>query len=573
MVKRFFWAMAIFHLCGSAMAQSVKQEVRKSFKAYEDLRIPQLEASPARVITVAVVDDAFNLTHQSIKPYLLQNTEEVQGNAIDDDQNGYIDDVFGWDVGDQNPDVSVPRGRESTFYHGTMVASIVTQIAERCFGSNATAIIKLLPIKVVQDQANTRNYGRGYAGIEYAVTQNADIILCAWSGGKFDAEQHQHIFDKAQQKGILILGAAGNFYSEQTAPPASISSVYAIAALDTHWRKKPESNYGSKIDLSAFGELVYAAHPAATNTYGYLDGSSSAVALVAGCAAVLKAAQPNATPALIMDALKNTATPIDSLNPYYGGKLGAGFPHLSAALKYLQYPTLRATYFHPSRPKGKLLINKHTPTLTYPIAPVGAYEGFVFELGGNWKRTKNSHIAFYAHDSLVAQYSPTQFPAKVVIRAPAVRVVYQGKKKKQDGSILYTALPIDSTKLYCSDTRFYENLTDQFDDGSGPHNYAGNSSCKWQIKVPDDNRIKLTFDAFDTEAKTDFVYLFNGTETLPENLLAKFSGPDLPPVVVSVSNQVLLWFVTNKDGAHRGWNLKYEATQLPPGILPPPTTR
>ena len=97
---------------------------------------------------------------------------------------------------------------------------------------------------------------------------------------------------------------------------------------------------------------------------------------------------------------------------------------------------------------------------------------------------------------------------------------------------------------------------------------ANRVDCKWLITVPVDKRVRLEFDAFDTQAKTDFVWIFEGEGTLPENILAKFGGPDFPPIVISGSNQVLVWFVTDGSVTSNGWGLNYTATEDTPGVFP-----
>ena len=182
--------------------------------AYDVLHLPVLHSpKPARPIVVAIVDDGFSFTHKDCKNYFYRNPNEVPGNGIDDDKNGYIDDVYGWDVADNDNEVSIPKGKEDDFYHGTMVMSVVIKVAERCFGAGAPNYIRIMPVKALPDKFTLKNMEAGYDGIGYAVRQGADIIICAWSGGKYDREKYQWIFNEAEKKGITIIGSGGNFYS------------------------------------------------------------------------------------------------------------------------------------------------------------------------------------------------------------------------------------------------------------------------------------------------------------------------------------------------------------------------
>ena len=81
--------------------------------------------------------------------------------------------------------------------------------------------------------------------------------------------------------------------------------------------------------------------------------------------------------------------------------------------------------------------------------------------------------------------------------------------------------------------------------------------CKWQITVDEGKRIEFSFSRFDTQAKVDFVYLFDGTTASPSNMIAKFSGKNIPPSVTSRTNKVLVWFVTDQVHTNTGWELQY----------------
>ena len=561
--------LSVNSFCQTQTDTLVNSDAKPDYKAYEVLHLPDLKNFPLTgVIKVAVIDDGFRLTHRTLKNYWYKNVKEIPGNGIDDDKNGYVDDICGWDAADNDGDVSIPMGKETSFHHGTMIAGTIVMVAERCFGEKAAEHIKILPVKVMGDKSNKPYFEQGYEGIAYAIHQNADIIVCAWSGGKYDAAKYSSLFEEAKQKGITIIGSAGNFYSGYCDPPASISSVYAVAAIDSTFHKTEKSNYGEKIDLCAAGEFVYAPYPLKDNTYSYNEGTSSAVSLVGGCLAVLKALNPKATPYQLMDALKNTAKPLDSLNLRYGGRLGAGLPDLSAAVNYMKSETGRDAYFDSRRSKGDIAIDNSSNRNSWIINPFGGYFGYNFSLKGLWNASGSS-IKFYSGDSLVSTYTPDNFPPKVFIKGTKVNVKYEGKKSSKPFYLSYSSSPVDSTILYCSDIKNYDKPEGEISDGSGSFSYANNCSCKWQITVPEGKRIKIQFDEFDTQAKTDFVYLFEGIETLPQNILGKFSGPNLPPIIISGSNQVLIWFVTDSSITGKGWHLKYKATDEAPGVFPP----
>jgi hypothetical protein len=540
------------------------------YHAYNMLQLPGRDKfGSLHQIIVAVVDDGFNLEHKSISKYLYHNSAEIPDNGIDDDANGYVDDVTGWDIADNDNSTSIPKGRETFFYHGTMIAGIITTIAERSLGTDAQKYLKILPVKCLSDRAEKANMLSGYDGIEYAVKQGADIIVCAWSGGRYDEEKYKHIFDEANKKGITIIGSAGNFYSEQVDPPASVSTVYAISSIDSNMIKLPSGNYGRKVDLVACGDQVYAPHPMHDYTYFYGGGSSSANALVSGCAALLKMASYTSTPQQLFRALKNTATPVDSLNRYYAAKLGAGVPNTTAALSYLQTNGNKDVFFNPKKAVGDIIID-HTSKLAYwEISPIGGIKSIAISLKGNKEKLKGK-LNIYCKDSLFRSFGIESFPKTLVVPGGYARVQYTGQKPSSNNPLIvsYSCEPVDSTTLYCKDIKYYRDNEGYITDGSGSADYANNTSCKWQINVPDGKRIKLDFDQFDTEDNVDIVMIFAGNSTLQENLVAQFSGHKLPPVIITAANEILVWFLSDKHNTYQGWRLHYTATDEPSGVIP-----
>ena len=125
-------------------------------------------------------------------------------------------------------------------------------------------------------------------------------------------------------------------------------------------------------------------------------------------------------------------------------------------------------------------------------------------------------------------------------------------------SFSYYMQTIDSTTLYCNDLVELNDSAGIITDNSGSENYTNNCSCKWQISAPVGKRIRIVFDQMDTQANVDFVWIFDGEATLPENLLAKFSGNNSPPVITSFTNKVLIWFVTDGTLTGQGWKLRYQ---------------
>lgn len=557
----------ILLMLGVANLLNAQTDSTAGLRAYNMLQIPDLQSrvSVLRPIMVAVVDDGFLLSHRVLRNYIYSNPTELPNNGIDEDGNGYIDDVQGYDVSDHDNDVSVPKGNEYVYYHGTMIAGVIARVAEMAFGENAHQYIRILPVKALSDVADKTYIKDGYEGIKYALTQNPDIIVCAWSGGTFDAK-YQSIFTEATSKGIAIFGSAGNFYNEQVDPPASLPSVYAVAAVDSNMRKLPNSNYGKKIDLSAPGDLVYAPHPIADNANSFVEGTSASVALVAGAAAILKVLKPKATPNELIAALKNTATPVDGANVSYAGKLGAGVPKVWPAVDYLLNPKARDEYFDSTRPEGSIVIDANTSRQQWQVQAQGGVKGVWFYLGTRPKQTSKGELRIYQSDSIVTSSLVGEFKGSQFVAGGSAKIEYMGKRGKEPLVINYEIEPIDSSILFCSENVNITEPEGVITDGSGPEHYANNCNCKWIITAPEGKHIRLEFDQFDTQAKIDFVRLFAGDATLQETALAMFSGPDKPPVIISPTNQVLVWFVTDGAETGQGWRLQYYFTDEAPFV-------
>jgi len=165
-----------------AVATAVHAESASDHNWYlEAIRTPKIEPAKKRndPVIVAVVDDGMRITHQDLADFVWSNPNEKPNNLIDDDGNGYVDDVHGWDVSDEDNDVSAPDDRPD-FYHGTHIASIVTQIAKAAYGDSASDYIRIMPVKSLSDSAQYTYIKEGYQGIRYAIDAGADIIICAW---------------------------------------------------------------------------------------------------------------------------------------------------------------------------------------------------------------------------------------------------------------------------------------------------------------------------------------------------------------------------------------------------------
>ena len=564
-MKHTIQLASILMLASFLSFQAFSQTTTSDSWAYDSIHIPKATTTNGRStpVIVAVVDDAFRLTHKELKDFIYKNPLEIPDNQYDDDGNGYIDDTFGWDISDNDENVAVLEGRDKEFFHGTYIASIITKVASLHYGKAAAKRIKIMPVKVLADQANRTYLKDGYKGIKYAMDNGADIICLAWSGGNPNAEDLKIIQD-AHQKGILIIGSAGNFNEEKMLNPAVIPEVLAVAGINKNFQKEKHSNYGMRVDLAAPAEMVKGAHPEKDNAYIQDNGTSASAALATGSAAVLLSKKEGLKNSDIKEALLNTATPYNKDFSTYGGKMGAGVINLKNALDYLSNPSNRSTHYSALRPKGMMVIDADSRSKKWEIRPVGDYHGFYLKPDISGIKKPEKHLLrIIVKDTLWNEYKLSNLPPQLFVPSPFLTVTLPNNslKKKEILRINYHGKTIDSTKLYCSDLRYLNLEKGEVTDGSGENNYANSCSCKWLINVPIGKRIKFTFKQMDTQPNVDFVYLVDGKTAIRENIIAKFSGQNQPPVVISRTNEVLVWFVTDKTSTGQGWQFYYEMVE------------
>ncbi|KAB2915944.1 MAG: S8 family serine peptidase [Bacteroidetes bacterium] len=271
-------------------------------------------------ITVAVVDDGMNIFHNDLNNNVWRNPKEIAGNKIDDDNNGYVDDIFGFDVGDKDPDPFHPN---TNFTHGTHVGGIAGAVSNNQLGVASIGYnISLMAVKCTFNaQSNTASIPMGYEGVTYAASAGADIINCSWSSGQ-QSQTAQNVIDFAVSKGSIVVAAASNDGVEQIRYPAAYDGVIAVASTDINDNKSSFSNYGTWVDVSAPGSRIRST--IATGSYSTFDGTSMATPMVAGLLGLMKSHNPNMTNAQLEQCLISRAEPIDALNQTFAGKIGSG---------------------------------------------------------------------------------------------------------------------------------------------------------------------------------------------------------------------------------------------------------
>lgn len=286
-------------------------------------------------IVIGIIDTGVYWYHPDLESNIWINNDEIPNNGIDDDGNGYIDDIRGWDFGglNGNPD-NDPR--EDAPYHGTHVAGIASASTNNGIGVAGLGFkSKLMVVKTTREDKKDPSSGEpyiwyGYEGIVYAADNGAQIINCSWGGGGF-SQFGQDIINYATSKGSLVVAAAGNSNSSNEHYPSGYQNVLSVAATNFDDRKASYSNYGYTIDVCAPGTFLY--NTWGSDTYTYLTGTSMASPLVAGIAGLVKSRYLNYSPEQVAEKIRIACDDIYNLNTNYLYQLGKGRVNAFRALQ------------------------------------------------------------------------------------------------------------------------------------------------------------------------------------------------------------------------------------------------
>ncbi len=340
-----------------------RQYYLRSIKAMQAWDVEQGDTD----VVVGIIDTGIDKVHEDIIHAIKYNYQDpVDG--IDNDNDGFIDNYCGWDLG--NNDNNVQWG---VLGHGLFVSGFVSAVPDNHHGIAGVGFhTKILPVRV---DDSLGFLSKDYEGIVYAVDHGADIINCSWGGPHGEQFGKDIVNYASNNKGALVIAACGNSNNEVFLFPASYSNVMSCAATDSMDVRWANSSYGSQVDICAPGTFVYSTW--INNTYSSSHGTSFSSPIVAGVAALVKAHFPQFTNWQIREQLRVTADIIDTIpaNSSTAGKMGAGRVNAYNALTDTLKPSIRfknrnivlsndtlyisgdfINYLHPSSPQLKAQI-------------------------------------------------------------------------------------------------------------------------------------------------------------------------------------------------------------------------
>ncbi len=268
-------------------------------------------------IVIAIVDDALERFHADLNPNIWVNPGEIPNNAIDDDGNGYVDDINGWDVANNTGAVDPPTPASN---HGTHVGGISSAATNNGLGVASIGFsCKLMCVKATNQPPPS--ISNGYDGVLYAANNGAHIINMSW-GGPNASSTAQNVIQYALDRGCILVASAGNSNSSNLSYPAAFPGVISVASTDANDLKSSFSNYGGWVKISAPGSSILSTLPG--SQYGNLSGTSMASPMVAGLLGLMKSLNPTMPNADLINCLYSTADDINVSNPNFAGLLGAG---------------------------------------------------------------------------------------------------------------------------------------------------------------------------------------------------------------------------------------------------------
>lgn len=262
-------------------------------------------------VIVAILDTGADITHEDLAANVWTNRGEVAGNGRDDDGNGYVDDLHGWNFVDDNNNVTA----DDAHFHGTHVAGTIGAVGNNGKGISGHAqVVKLMPLKFLgaNGSGSTSNAIRA---IDYAIAKGAKIISNSW-GSTGRSQALEDAIGRAEAAGILFVAAAGNNGTNNSVTgfyPANSAhdNVISVAASTSADRLASFSDYGALVHLAAPGSSIYSLKNG--NGYQTMSGTSMATPLVSGVLATMIARRPDLDYRQIKGALLSSVDEIAAM--------------------------------------------------------------------------------------------------------------------------------------------------------------------------------------------------------------------------------------------------------------------
>jgi len=311
----FIYMLSVLLFCGVSVSAKVPNDINYSTQKamWEIIKAPEawVYGTGSKDVTVAIIDVGVDIYHPDLEDNIWINVFEIPGNGKDDDKNGFIDDVNGWNFVDENnivrPSVLNNKLDKKIISHGTVAAGLIGAKGDNeVLGTGINWNVKIMPIVAV-GTAGTGSYQNVVNAIRYATNNGAQVINLSFTSAELSVDLINEVYN-SYKKGVVVVAAGGNDFTDLNKNPiypacadelSDENWVLGVGAMTNGKTSTNFSNYGSSIDLYAPGQDIYSTERYAP-MFGFEDkfggpwqGTSFAAPIVAGGAALIKSIQPN----------------------------------------------------------------------------------------------------------------------------------------------------------------------------------------------------------------------------------------------------------------------------------------
>ena len=291
-------------------------------------------ATGSRAIIVAVTDTGVDYNHVDLRANIWSNSAEV-ANGIDDDGNGYVDDIYGYDFVNDDSD---PMDDHS---HGSHCSGTIGGVGDNGIGVAGVCWQTRIMAAKCFDASGSGPDSAILSAIEYSTMMGCNVMSASWGGGGY-SQSTKDLIEAAGDQGIVFVAAAGNDYGNDNDSnphyPSSydLTNIIAVMSTDHNDVRSSFSNLGAtSVDLGAPGSSIVSTVPG--NAYGTKSGTSMATPHVSGACALLLSVNPTLSMTELKEALLSTVDPTLSGQCLSGGRMNvaaaldaAGLPWLNA---------------------------------------------------------------------------------------------------------------------------------------------------------------------------------------------------------------------------------------------------
>lgn len=315
------------HTLNSQVLQSstydIDLELSEAWTAYNK------DNHQTRQVIVAIVDTGIDYEHPDLKDQMWINQNEIPGDGIDNDNNGYIDDIYGWDYYNNDNTIchydtkTMAASKEDNDDHGTHCAGIIAASANNQIGIAGVASnidVKIMSLKIHGGVNGKGTIGNAIKAIKYATMMGADVCNLSWGSTTYNQALDQTI----RESSMLFVAAAGNSGADNDAIPMypaslPLDNIISVTFINPNGALTVKSNYGAtSVDIAAPGVDILST---VVGGYRASSGSSMAAPHVAGIAAILYSSASQLYPSNVKEVLLMNYKPLTNLSSftYYPG--------------------------------------------------------------------------------------------------------------------------------------------------------------------------------------------------------------------------------------------------------------